>query len=231
MSSRGFSIVLTLLVMVGIAAAMGFVVAREWWPGRVSINEVATLTTAEAKALQQRAVLAEKSAEIDRMAAESVRGEIVSLRQQVAEQQKDIEFYQGLMAPGSKRKPGIGIHDFNLSADGDRGYQYKLVVVQSGNGNRLLKGIVNQYIVGRSLRDGADSEQEQRLPVDLLPQFAGEQPAKLRFRFFQNLEGSFQLPSDFEPLRLEVDIRTTGKKPQKVAQIYRWADLLGEARE
>ena len=51
------------------------------------------------RAEQQRAVSAEKSAEIDRLAAEEVRVELLSHRNELAELQSNIEFYRSLMAP------------------------------------------------------------------------------------------------------------------------------------
>ena len=170
---------------------------------------------------QQRAVNAEKSAEIDRLAAEEVRRALLTYRNDLAELQSNVEFYRSLMAPDELEK-GLGLYGFNLSYDQKAGtYQYKVLVTQAGNLNRLLKGEM-------SIRLMAESNGSLKgYKLSNLPAFSGLMPAKLRFRFFQTIEGSFKLPDDLTPVSMVVELESTGKAAQKINKTFNWQELLG----
>ena len=170
---------------------------------------------------QQRAVNAEKSAEIDRLAAEEVRRALLTYRNDLAELQSNVEFYRSLMAPDELEK-GLGLYGFNLSYDQKAGtYQYKVLVTQAGNLNRLLKGEMSIRLMAES--NGSIKEYE----LSAMPSFTGLMPAKLRFRFFQTIEGSFKLPDDLTPVSMVVELESTGKAAQKINKTFNWQKLLG----
>ena len=173
------------------------------------------------RAEQQRAVSAEKSAEIDRLAAEEVRVELLSHRNELAELQSNIEFYRSLMAPDEQEK-GLGLYGFTLTYDQrSNTYQYKALVTQAGNQNRLLKGTISIRLMAES------NDLIKGYVLSALPAFKGTLPAKLRFRFFQTIEGSFKLPDDLTPVSMAVELESTGKAAQKINKTFNWQELLG----
>ncbi|MGB2272239.1 MAG: DUF6776 family protein, partial [Pseudomonadales bacterium] len=114
--------------------------------GKQAIAQYASMTKElaglerELRSEQQRAVSAEKSAEIDRMAAEEVRETLLEYRNELAELQSNITFYRRLMAPDELDK-GLGLHAFGLSYnEKTASYHYSGLVTQAGDQNKLLKG-------------------------------------------------------------------------------------------
>ena len=175
---------------------------------------------------QQRAVNAEKSAEIDRLAAEAVRKALLGYRNELAELKISVDFYRGLMAPGELEK-GLGLHGFHVSFNKrTNSYQYKALVTQAGGKNQLLKGKLAISLIVES-SDATAKQSIQTFALSDLPGFDGELPAKLRFRFFQTIEGSFKLPNNLTPVSMVIALESTGKAAQKINKTFNWQDLLG----
>lgn len=205
---------------------------------------------------RQRATRAEKTAEIDRLAAEKVRQALLAYRREVADLQTDLEFYRRLMAPDELDK-GLGLYDFKLTFDSEaKQYRYTAMVTQAGEQNQVVRGQLSIYLLARPIVDLADDlagdlwgdapggdlpendranadavlgESElQRISVADLPAFSGDNPAKLRFRFFQNVEGVFKLPDNLSPVSMVVEVKAAGKSPQQLVTTHQWHQLIGE---
>lgn len=204
-------------------------------------DELVSLRESQRKA-QQRAVLAEKSAEIDRLAAEDVRQALLAYRNEVADLESDVEFYRRLMAPDELDK-GLSLYAFKLSFDNQtQRYQYSALVTQAGGKNQVIKGNLAITLLARqgesvsadlAIKDkenksaDADKVELQSMSLADLPEYAGSLPAKLRFRFFQTIEGSFKLPDDITPVSVVVAVKSTGKSAQQIEKTFNWQDLMG----
>lgn len=209
-------------------------------------DELISLRESQRKA-QQRAVRAEKSAEIDRLAAEDVRQALLAYRNEVADLESDVEFYRRLMAPDELDK-GLSLYAFKLSFDNQtQRYQYSALVTQAGGKNQVIKGnlaitllaqqgssVSADLAVTDNEDNAADSDKLvtdtvklQSMSLADLPDYAGSLPAKLRFRFFQTIEGSFKLPDDITPVSVVVAVKSTGKSAQQIEKTFNWQDLMG----
>lgn len=172
------------------------------------------------KGLQAELVRVEKSAEVDRLAAEQVRQELFGLRTQLADLQRDVEFYKGLVAPEELNK-GLKLHEFALVEDATRKrYDFKLVLANIGGKNRVVKGELKMILTVQ--RQGETEE----VAFTELPGYEGANPLKLRFRFFQNINGSFKLPEDWQPASVEVAANVKDASGQLFSVSYNWQELL-----
>ncbi len=174
--------------------------------------------------LRQQLAIAEKNGQLDRMAAETVRKEIVAYRQQIAGLQRDVDFYRSLMAPGEDNQ-GLAIHALEINHSvADQRFHYQVTIKQVGNGNLLLKGKLDVLI---DLRESASGTLETRRLAEL-PDFSGSIPAVLRFRFFQTVSGSFKLPAGYVPVSMTLSATSSGKAQESVKRTYEWQELTGE---
>jgi hypothetical protein len=218
---------LVLLILVGyFIHSVGMADGRQ----AVEQNKLIAVELAELQTVlrdeQQRAVTAEKSAEIDRLAAEAVRKELLGYRHELAELQSSVDFYRGLMAPEELDK-GLGLYGFHVTYNKrTNSYEYKALVTQAGAKNRLLKGTFSIRLMVES-SDSSSKNAIKAYALSDLPSFVGELPAKLRFRFFQAIEGSFKLPDNLTPVSMAVELESTGKAAQKINKTFNWHDLLG----
>jgi len=165
---------------------------------------------------QQKLANIELGAEVDRNASESVRKEITELRDEIARLQEDNGFYRNLMAPTDDAK-GLQIGSLELTrASRDRSFSYRVVVQQLVSRHEVLNGHLLVLIVGR--QDGVNRQYSLK---DLSSQITSEK-IKLRFKYFQNLEGELVLPEGFEPDHIELVAQSSGKKSQRVEKKFGW---------
>jgi hypothetical protein len=61
------------------------------------------------------------------------------------------------------------------------------------------------------------------LPLSQLSGDVEEERIKLRFRYFQSVEGSLELPAGFEPRQVLLAARSSGRKPQQVEKLLDWS--------
>ncbi|UTF59397.1 DUF6776 family protein [Gilvimarinus sp. DA14] len=171
---------------------------------------------AEADKLRQQVANLSMASEVDQMASEEVRSEVIELRQQIASLEADISFYRGLMAPGESSS-GLALGDITLRPIGTQGrYRFKFVVQQIATNHQVLNGNLNVELVGH--REG----EQTRLPLYQLSSDYDSADIKLRFKYFQNVEGELTLPDGFEAQSLELTARSSGDDSQRVERSYSW---------
>ncbi|AQQ68912.1 hypothetical protein Mag101_15705 [Microbulbifer agarilyticus] len=179
-----------------------------------ALDEVDRLR-AQIETLRIRATTAEQSVTIGEQASESVRSELVSKDNQIAELRQEIAFYRGIMAP-AEGSEGVSIGRFSISEAGDGRYQYKLLVQQSAARHQVVTGAVRFTIVGQ-----ADGEARRYALADLSQQVESES-IPLRFKYFQNIEGELQLPEGFVPEGVELSLKSSKRKGFNIDQRYGW---------
>ena len=80
----------------------------------------------------------------------------------------------------------------------------------------MLKGFVKVNIVGNL------DKELKHMPLWSVSQQIDKEKIKLRFKYFQEIEGELELPSGFQPQRVEVIAHASGKKPTQVEKTYEW---------
>lgn len=165
--------------------------------------------------LKQRLLQMEQAAVVDREALESVRQTILALREQNSRLEEEVLFYQQIMSPDDA-DAGLVIGNISLVATTDPSrVSYKLELKQLGNNENLISGQASIEVIG--VRQG----EELRLPLSQLSPGA-EQYRALEFRYFQNLEGELQLPTDFAPASLQVLVAEDGPGGKLVQKSFDW---------
>ncbi|MDQ2075720.1 DUF6776 family protein [Marinimicrobium sp. ABcell2] len=178
-------------------------------------KQVAALT-AESEALQQQVVNLRLGSQVDHKASEQVRSQVIALKEEITALQEDISFYRGIMAP-EKSRSGLVIGSLNVIGTGvPRQYEYKVVVQQLATNHQVLAGHLNFNIIG--WRNG----EQETIPLHQLSEQVDGANIRLRFRYFQNIEGRLMLPDDFEPERIELTARSSGNNPQTAEKKFGW---------
>lgn len=164
----------------------------------LSMQQELVVNQQESKDLSQEVANLKLGSVVDRKSSEDVRAEVIDLKGQIATLKEDISFYRGLMSP-TDNKSGLTIGSLNVISTGfARHYEYKLVVQQLATRHKMLRGHLSFRIFGRqldqlvslSLKDVSDSVSLDRI--------------KLRFKYFQTVQGRLVLPEGFEPERIEL---------------------------
>lgn len=167
-------------------------------------------------ALREKVAVLERSGQIDRLAAQEVKDELVGLQHELQTAREEVAFYRGIMAPGEV-KPGLRIHRFTLDEGLESGrFEYDLVLTQLKRNDRYVSGHVKWKIIGRQ----GDEIRELDLAAVNGPA-SGE--LSFRFRYFQHLTGAISLPAGFQAEEVILSVQATGKKaPAPVEQSFQW---------
>jgi len=156
------------------------------------------------------------ASEVDRKASEEVRQEILELKEEVSRLDEENSFYKGIMAPNEKEN-GLSLGSVELvrSKNGEA-FDFKIIVRQLAQRHNLLTGTVSVTIRGR--QDGVEAFYALS---DLSPDISSER-VRLRFKYFQVVDGSLTLPEGFEPEGLRIEAKTTGNNPQSIDKKFGW---------
>ncbi|MGH1486377.1 MAG: DUF6776 family protein [Cellvibrionaceae bacterium] len=162
----------------------------------------------EAAKLEQQVANLRLAAEVDRKANEKVRGEVVDLKTQVAELEQDNTFYRSLMRPAPGDKGLVVDAPAITSTNIPNVYQYNVVIKQIVTQHRLVSGYVQFELLGKR------GDIFQRLVLKDLSDTISVERIKLKFKYFQRIEGEMSLPDGFVPERIELKVVT--ERPNKV---------------
>lgn len=183
---------------------------------RDSLRQELAQKAAEAEELSQQVANLRLASEVDRASNEDVRNQVIELKEKIANLEQDIAFYRNLMAPNENQR-GLTIGSVDVISTGiPRRYNFKVVVQQFAINHQVLNGSLNITIVGY------DGEEARRIPLKDLSDQVDEEDIKLRFRYFQNIEGQLQLPEGFEPERIELVAKSTGQNGTTVEKKFGW---------
>lgn len=154
---------------------------------------------AELSTLRGRATQAESDLAMSQGALATVQKQLLEQQSAATQLKEELAFLQKLLAD-STTKPGLTIE--RVSVERERGdlWRYRLLIVRGGNPRDEFQG----YLALSVALGGADAAPR---PVGLtLPDDQPDQAAalKLRFKYYQRIEGSFRVPSGTTPRTLTV---------------------------
>jgi len=162
---------------------------------------------------RQEVMTLQVGSNIDKAAAKEVRHAMEELQSQITELQGEIGFYRSLMDPGKKHS-GVDVGKVELFATAETGrVRFQFVVQQVAANHKLVTGTLKVNLLGREA--GADKSIALK---DVSEQISDER-IKLKFKYFQNIEGEIILPEGFQPewLEWELDSSVSGKSKNKLA--------------
>ena len=168
--------------------------------------------------LREETAVLKKSADIDKKAYSGVDATLKNLQAEIHELKGQVAFYRGIVSP-TQNAAGLNITSFKLNKLGaDSSYHFKLVLTQVKQNDRMIRGKANIMING--LLNG----EPKKLDVSHLLGKA-KNDLKLRFKYFQTIEGDVVLPEGFVPSQVLVDLRPTGRGQSAISQTYNWMDV------
>lgn len=224
---RPYVRVLAYFVIAGLMAAIGYISYelghRRGMAGQEqALQDVAALSTAlntrtkQVSELEQQIANIQLGAEVDRQSNEDVRQEVIDLKDQVAKLEEDNSFYRNLMAPtGNKRGLTFGAVEI-IDTDSARTFDYKVVLQQLAVNHQLLNGYLSFNVIGKL--NGIEAE----FSLNQLSDQVSTDRIKLRFKYFQTVQGRLSLPEGFEPERIELVASSTGKEAVTIEKRFGW---------
>jgi hypothetical protein len=154
--------------------------------------------------------------EVDSQAQEFLRLEIAGHKEQMSEIQEGLRFYRSLMSPDDIAT-GLSIREPELmQSDRAGAIAFRVVAQQEARRHKLIEGKLTVEVSG--MLNG----EQVTYPLSELSRDYSEDAMKIKFRYFQTIEGEFELPVGFEPS--DIYVLAKARKPQKVevGQRFPW---------
>lgn len=225
---RKFFLIISMMLAIAVAGAAGYFYADFSHLGGVGLSQS---EQPEQKHLEQdmlrleqendqlRGELAmlDRSNVMDQRTNEEIQGTIASLHERIAQLEQDVIFYRNVMDDDTEDTGLIiGQLDVEKTVAPNR-YRYKLVLGQQDSSNdNYLNGHVNVNLVGT--RDG----QEVAIPLKELSENEDQTDIKLRFKYFQNIEGELEIPEGFNPDHINGAAETTAPIQSSINRNFSW---------
>lgn len=180
------------------------------------IAELDTVQTENADLRRQIAIL-DRASVMDQRANEEVQSTIRTLRERVAQLEQDIVYYRQVVSEETEDTGLIvGALDIGATVQPDR-YRYKLVMRQEdADGDTFLTGHVNFNLVGRL------NDEQVIYPLREISEDEDQLDIRLRFKYFQNIEGELALPDGFQPDRIQIAAISTEPVEKTINQDFTW---------
>ena len=216
---QGYWLVGGLLVVVIVALFLG-----RYWGSKVFDREMLEKVELEKRTTQLEAELIENnrnlsrislSAEVDAVALENTRQEMIELQRQIYRRGEELKLYQELLQDKNQPK-GLSVSDLNLVAMDDGRFKYRWVARQKTVKMQSLSVYSEMWVLG------TQGDQEVSLPLDMLDDQVKKQPIKLEFKYFSINQGIVQLPEGFEPEQVRITLRYTWMKEVQSDQKFDW---------
>ena len=175
----------------------------------------------ENEALKRQIAILDRSSAVDQQTGAELQETLTALRQRVAQLEEDVLFYRQVVEEEADETGlVIGQLDIDATRSPDR-YRFKLVMrQQDADGGTYLTGHVNFNLVGQ-LQD-----QQVILPLRDLSEFEDELDIRLRFKYFQNIEGELALPEGFQPDRIQIAAVATEPVSKRINEDFGWVVAL-----
>ena len=216
---QGYWLVGGLLVVVIVALFFG-----RYWGSKFFDREMLEMVELEKRTTQLEAELIENnrnlsriklSAEVDAVALENTRQEMIGLQRQIYRRGEELKLYQELLQDKNQPK-GLSVSDLNLVAMDDGRFKYRWVARQKTVKMQTLSVYSEIWILGMQ------GDQEVSLPLDMLDDQVKKLPIKLEFKYFSINQGIVRLPEGFEPEQVRITLRYTWMKEVQSDQKFDW---------
>ncbi len=140
---------------------------------------------------------------------------VADLQAQVARQSQDLAFYRGIVG-STIGAPTIKVQRFQVhSGSSPRHHRLRLVLVQAVRPDNIVSGTVALTVQGTE-RGKPVTYSLGRLTAD------GREQLSFSFRYVQDLDQEVVLPEGFEPARISVEVRASGRSGAPFNQSFNW---------
>ncbi len=166
------------------------------------------------RALEKDVNRAQLTSQVDHQATAELQKSLSELQASMQSQNEELSFYRGIVAPQAGAATHPVVQQLRIQpARETHHYELQLVLIQSMQVTAPAQG--NLRVVLSGIREG---QRVQLSLKDLLP--SQTDSLKFSYRYFQNLTQEIVLPADFEPEKVQVELRASAHPVQQ--QEFAW---------
>lgn len=165
---------------------------------------------AENRELRESLARAQRSVQMNETAFQELDRALKGSAQEIVKLREELNFYRNIISPADKRS-GLRIQNLYIEPAGASQYRYKLVLIQALKHEQVIRGSANFEISGTE----AGENKVLSFPREK------ERPIAVNFKYFQDIEGRIDLPKNFKPHRIKVNVTPAGSA-NSVEESFAW---------
>lgn len=222
-SSPSWLRITLLLLIVSAAGWYGYQLGCSELPGGfVGFNPLAErkirVLQQEREELSRQVAMLRQSAQLDQEAMRAIKEQIKLFQDERLKMEEELAFLRAIVSTSPKER-GLRIQKYKLEPDYEKNsFIYRFTVSQVINSGLVAKG---KILISLS---GLQAGQAKVLGLELLTD-EKQRSHKMRFRYFQNIEGKLKLPDGFTPSTLTIEVKPESKKMEPIKATYDWSPL------
>ena len=201
-----------------VAGALGAAFGRH---GRLAIatRHDGGTSAAETEDLRQQVANLERASQVAAIAAKELKRNLGERDEEISGLRTDLAFYSRLVG-GNGQRDGLKIQGARTEPVKGSPNAWNVIVALTQNARRgdMLKGKLTLAV------EGIQGTKVATLEGTALGQATSGQGLAFSFKYFQQVQGSFTLPTGFKPTRLRVVASADGDEP--VTSAIPWADAI-----
>jgi hypothetical protein len=175
------------------------------------LQEQVTQRSAEVAELRESLARSQRSVQMNETAFQELDRSLKGSAQEIVKLREELNFYRNIISP-SDNQSGLRIQNLLIKPTGTANrYRYKLVLIQALKHEQIINGSASLEVVG--VQEGKDSA----IPIP----GPDQKVIKVNFKYFQDIEGEFELPKNFKPQRVKVTVKPT-RGLGAVEESYAW---------
>ena len=175
------------------------------------LQEEVKQRSAEIADLRESLARAQRSVQMNETAFQELDRSLKASAQEIVKLREELNFYRNIISPADK-KSGLRIQNLLIEPTRTANhYRYKLVLIQALKHEQTINGSATLEVVGA--QGGQDAVFSIPGPDDKL--------IKVNFKYFQDIEGEFDLPKNFKPRRVKVNVKPN-RGAETVEESYAW---------
>ena len=167
------------------------------------------------KKLGEKILKLERVANVDNKTSLRLQNEIKSLQEQIFNLRRELTFYQGIITASSYSR-GLNIQGLHIEATRKKGFfKYKLVLTNIGKSDKVAEVSIDMKV------EGKDKSGFRTLKLSEISA-ATEYTNRIKIRNFERVEGNFNIPDGFRPLRVLVDLKEHDGETLRLHRVFDW---------
>jgi DNA-binding transcriptional regulator YiaG len=158
---------------------------------------------AQTKDLRAQLAAAQRQATMDKASQKELTKSLSKAQDEIARLREDLGLYQSSVQASGTNTNGVSVQNFKVERDGGQRYRYRLLLTHKSQRAQDFKG---QGLMNVSYERGG------KLSTIMLKQgVAGTSVVELRFKYYQQIEGSFQVEEGAVIKKVEFVVFEEGK--------------------
>ena len=179
----------------------------------LNLNERLSVAQNSLKAMKTELDILKMNNQVDSLALEDSRQEILELEKRISENVFQLELYKDFLSDDLEVTQKLSVVKFAKSRVSNKNWSYSWVIVQRGKAPRVSSVLIKVFIIGKT--DDKSNNDLKELPLNQLDEYLPRFPIETRIKYFSINRGILSLPEGFEPIEIKF-VLSYGSSPEQI---------------